>query len=322
MSPVIRFMKISERDERIAHVDETTRDARGDKQYLLLEEGTGWGKALNEIVTVEHEFPYSELKIPGTEKGDIVHVEGHGEPVLRLGTLDEVDVAWAKRVHPYGNFSKPEIVEATYTLMAGLRESLKGAIVGVGAGSLLHEVETGRGPEWDHHVQSKLLESGKIMRAGRPFDPVKKGDIGIVSELMQQYAGGKRHSYTGDFPDLFYRGFHGNDNRHYRHGYSALREEQGPRPPQLVYATMPGPDFESPQLKRLLLSQGVDAVGMSLYASVSALTELDIPFAAFCLITNGVEPHDHAGNQAVGDMSKDKIQALARAVVRGWPDKA
>ena len=325
-------MKATERTTRIKSVKEKTEDALQDKKYLLVIEGTGWGKVLNEIMEVRETLTYAELGIPGAEDGQAEDVEGHGEPALEIGEVDGVPVIRVKKMHAYANLSNPDAREAMYIIIAALKDSVRGAIMTAGAGALFCPEDPEDQTAEQLAAWEDLVKQGKSKRDGRDFEILEKGTIGVVETVLPQYAGGMRHSFTGVFPDpchgnqdkdtqeWVHSGIHSHDGKWINYASKVLADVQDGHAPTISYVCMVGPDFEPPQLKKICLSDGADAVGMSLYASQVALSELGIPFVGYVLITNGVEPHSHAGNSAVGESQAGKIERLAKKAITEWPD--
>lgn len=323
-------MKARERAERIASIKEQTAEARGDKKYLLVIEGTGWGKVLDKVMDVRETLSYEKLGIPGAEEGQAEDVEGHGKPELQFGEVDGIPVIRVKKMHAYANLSNPDAKEAMYMIIAALQDSVRGAIMTAGAGAIFCPTDREARGEKRKNAE-RLEEQGIAVREGKPFEPLQVGDIGVVTQILPQHVQGHRHSFTGEFTDPYHgkekdgkwvqSGIHSHGGKWFDHAKQALETVQG-RAPELWYLCTVGPDFEPPGMKNAALRDGADAIGMSLYASQVALSELGIPFEGYILITNGLGAHSHEDNSVVGEEQGEKIEGLARTAITTWPDAA
>lgn len=100
----------------------------------------------------------------------------------------------------------------------------------------------------------------------------------------------------------------------------ALEAATGRRPPEGVYAAMPGPQYETPAEIRMLRALGADLVGMSTVPEVIAARALGLEVVAASLVTNlaaGVtgQPLDHAEVLEAGAAGTPRLTAALRALV-------
>ena len=101
---------------------------------------------------------------------------------------------------------------------------------------------------------------------------------------------------------------------------AALADTTGARPPEGVYAAMPGPQYETPAEIRMLRTLGADLVGMSTVPETIAARALGLEVLAASLVTNlaaGVtgQPLDHAEVLAAGAAGSEGLTAALRALV-------
>ena len=95
---------------------------------------------------------------------------------------------------------------------------------------------------------------------------------------------------------------------------------KGSRPPEGVYAAMPGPQYESPAEIGMLRTLGADLVGMSTVPETIAARGLGLDVVAMSLVTNlaaGVtgKPLDHTEVLAAGAAGSARLTGALRALV-------
>lgn len=100
----------------------------------------------------------------------------------------------------------------------------------------------------------------------------------------------------------------------------ALSAILGTRPPEGVYAAMPGPQYETPAEIRMLRTLGADLVGMSTVPETVAARGLGLEVLGLSLVTNqaaGVtgDPLDHGEVLAAGAAGVDRLTAALRALI-------
>jgi purine-nucleoside phosphorylase len=86
-----------------------------------------------------------------------------------------------------------------------------------------------------------------------------------------------------------------------------------------IYAGVLGPSYETPAEIRMLSTLGADVVGMSTVHEAIALRHRGVRVGALSLVTNlaaglAERPLDHAEVQALGVLSREKLEAL----LTGW----
>ena len=82
-----------------------------------------------------------------------------------------------------------------------------------------------------------------------------------------------------------------------------------------VYASLPGPQYETPAEVRMLRGLGADAVGMSTVLEAIQARALGLEVVAFSCLTNlgaglGAGPLDHAEVLAAGGTAADSLARL------------
>lgn len=97
-------------------------------------------------------------------------------------------------------------------------------------------------------------------------------------------------------------------------------ERAGSRPPEGVYAAMPGPQYETPAEIGMLRTLGADLVGMSTVPETIAARGLGLDVVAVSLVTNlaaGVtgQPLDHTEVLAAGTAGSARLTGALRALV-------
>lgn len=100
----------------------------------------------------------------------------------------------------------------------------------------------------------------------------------------------------------------------------ALAAASGRRPPEGIYAAMPGPQYETPAEIRMLRTLGADLVGMSTVPEVVAARGLGLDVVAASLVTNlaaGLtgDPLDHADVLAAGSEGAAGLTTGLRSVI-------
>jgi purine-nucleoside phosphorylase len=92
-----------------------------------------------------------------------------------------------------------------------------------------------------------------------------------------------------------------------------------------VYASLPGPHYETPAEVRMLRSLGADLVGMSTALEAIAARHLEADVLGLSLVTNAAAGHtpgghlDHAEVVAAGDAATGVVGALLARLVRAFP---
>jgi purine-nucleoside phosphorylase len=99
-----------------------------------------------------------------------------------------------------------------------------------------------------------------------------------------------------------------------------LLREMGHSTPSGVYASVTGPNYETPAEVRALRSQGADAVGMSTTREALAAAEVGMEVAAISLVTNraaglSAAQLDHAEVMAVGRQAAGRLGTLIEALL-------
>lgn len=100
----------------------------------------------------------------------------------------------------------------------------------------------------------------------------------------------------------------------------ALAAASGRRPPEGIYAAMPGPQYETPAEIRMLRTLGADLVGMSTVHETIAARAAGARVLGVSMVTNAAagmtgKPLDHEEVLAAGAASADRMGRLLHAVV-------
>ena len=114
----------------------------------------------------------------------------------------------------------------------------------------------------------------------------------------------------------------GADSAHGAHGADSADEAApgGTRPPEGVYAAMPGPQYETPAEIGMLRTLGADLVGMSTVPETIAARGLGLDVVAVSLVTNLAagttgKPLDHTEVLAAGAAGSARLTGALRALV-------
>lgn len=162
--------------------------------------------------------------------------------------------------------------------------------------------------------------------AGGIREGMTPGDVAVISDHLNfHFASGLRGPVReGEvrFPDMT----HAYD-RGLRTHAKAVAEDLGIPLTEGVYASMPGPAYETPAEVRMLRTLGADLVGMSTVPSVTVARARGMQVLGFSMITNvaaglGEGSLDHVEVMEVGRTGGRVLQRLIRGIVARWDQVA
>jgi len=300
-------------DERVEHAKGVIAPAfegAGDKKFLGLVSGTGWGDGLKEggFQTVK-ETDYNDMRIPGAES----HVAGHSKS-MRVGLLHGRPVIVMGRVHP-NEANNPDLVYAMRIIIDSVRERLEGLIITNGVGTLHGPINEHLGPVTSSE-HTATIDNLAYIHNGRKSEPIGIGDVAVVDSFDTLCVGKDTPLFAGEFVDPHHDGYHRDGDIYLRLGRDVVSRVQG-RAPLAKFAYMHGPQFEGPGEKIAARARGGDVIGMS---GLEALVAKEIPFAHLVLATNGAfAPHSHKGNLEVGEQRAKITAAVLEVLMNMWP---
>lgn len=302
-------------DERVDHAKGVVAPAFkdfGDKKFIGIIPGTGWGDGLKEAgFETLHEFDYGKMKVPGADS----RVEGHSKS-MKMGLLRGRPVIVMGRVHP-NEANNPDLVYAMRIIIESVRDRLEGLIITNGVGTL-------HGPINEHlgaitsYIHTAVIDYLARIHNGRDSEPIGIGDIVVVDSFDTLCIGKDTPLFAGEFTDLHHDGYRSEKDRYLDFGRSAVMCVQG-RAPLAKFTYMHGPQFEGPGEKIAARARGGGVIGMSGLESLVA-TKNRIPFTHAVLATNGAfAPHSHKGNLDVGKSRAKVTAAILEVLMNMWP---
>lgn len=284
----------------------------GDRKFLGIVSGTGWGDGVEEGgFQLLHEAGYGEMNVPGADS----RLEGHSKS-MKFGLLHGRPVIVMGRVHP-NEANDPDLVCSMRIIIESVREHLEGLIITNGVGTL-------HGPINEHLgaiqslVHTAVIDYLGYIHNGRKSEPIGIGDIAAVDAFYTSYVGKDTPLFASasEFNDLLHKGYRRDNGSYLDLGRRAVSYVQG-RAPLATYAYLHGPQFEGRQEKIAARMNGGDVIGMS---GLEGLAAKDIPFVHLALATNGAfAPHSHQGNLDVGREKAKVTAAILEVLMNMWP---
>jgi purine-nucleoside phosphorylase len=140
---------------------------------------------------------------------------------------------------------------------------------------------------------SRMLGAQAVVlsNAAGALDPnFETGDLMCIADHINLQVdnplrGGNLDALGPRFPDMF-QAYHAG----LRNQLHAVAREQGIRLHEGVYASVPGPNLETPAEYKFLRIIGADAVGMSTVPEVIACAHMGLPVVAVSVITDVCDP--------------------------------
>jgi purine nucleoside phosphorylase len=300
-------------DRRVAHAKKVVAPAfegAGDRKFLGIIPGTGWGDGLKEGgFEPLHEFGYDKMKIPGADS----RIAGHSKS-MRVGLLHGRPVVVMGRVHP-NEANNPDLVYAMRIVIESVREHLEGLIITNGVGTL-------HGPINEHlgaiqsRIHTAVINYLAYIHSGRKSEPIGIGDVSVTDSFDTLCVGKDTPLFSGEFVDPHHNGYHRDNDRYLGLGRDAVRYVQG-RAPLAKFSYIHGPQFEGPGEKIAARARGCDVIGMS---GLEGLVAKNVPFTHLTLATNGAfAPHSHKGNLDVGEQKAKITAAILEVLMNMWP---
>jgi purine nucleoside phosphorylase len=306
-------MNKRELDQRIEGARDVVKPAVGDKRFLAIVPGTGWGDGLGEIFEPEKKIHYGDLRVPGAESV----VEGHSK-TMQIGRIGDRPVIVMGRVH-VNESTDPNLVLAMRIVIESVRDSLDGIVVTNGVGSLHGHINQHLG--WlTSAIHTAVLNASAYIHTGRRSEIIGTGDLAVADGFDTTTVGRDTPLLSGEFVDWHNDGYHREKDRYFELGRDAVLKGQGQNPRARV-AFMHGPQFEDIPVKIAARARGCDVIGMSGLEGLAA-TNTGIPFSHLVLVTNGpFAPHSHEGNQEVGKSRASTAGFILRLLSETWPRK-
>lgn len=156
--------------------------------------------------------------------------------------------------------------------------------------------------------------AGGIDRCFREGDPMLIEDH-LNLQGRSPLAGPNDDGWGPRFPDMTEA-----YDRRLRELAIEVAEDRGVTLRRGVYASVPGPQYETPAEVRMLRGLGAQAVGMSSVPEVIAARHMGLRVLGISLITNAAAgvtdaPLDHADVVAAGEAAGDRVSGLVRDVL-------
>lgn len=310
-------MRRATEDIFIKGLTSTIEERFGPKKRPVLMPGTGLKTALKGkeaeggkpaiegiIEEVREKITFKELGIAGAEN----EVEGH-EKGIELVTINGKEWIVVGRTHANEDNSNPELPMATRQTLSALAPLAQAFVITNGAGSLTgpyqpHPKATISQEDYQAHVENQRIGP----RRGYPHIEANQGDVCVIRDTFTLLAGKNNTLRAGEFISPTEH-VNLDNGKHYD---AAVRSVAAAQPdkdvPEIVYAYVQGPNFETDTDKAVLAcNTGADAVGMSTVPELLIASKLGVPTVGLTLITNGMGLHDHEHNQDVGDENAAKI---------------
>ncbi len=231
-------------------------------------------------------------------------------------------------------------VEVPFTDLTGLPDATVTGHAGRFVGGRLEGrpvlVQSGRYHAYEGHPYDVVVAPLRIAHragagaflvtnaAGGIREGMTPGDIVLISDHLNfHFASGLRGRVRDGevrFPDMteaYDRGL----RAHAR----AVADEVGVPVSEGVYASMPGPAFETPAEVRMLRTLGADLVGMSTVPSVTVARARGMRVLGMSMVTNvaaglGEGVLDHEEVMEVGRSGGERLETLVRGIVARWDD--